>query len=86
MTPTEVLNEINKMPLVEKQELLEKLNREIEESDKESRENLFLENLRRKGMLSNTPSKVSDDDTRRNFRRIEIIGEPLSETIIKERG
>ena len=29
MTPTEVLDEINKMPLVEKRELLEKLNREF---------------------------------------------------------
>jgi hypothetical protein len=89
MTPTEVLNEINKMPLVEKRKLLEKLNREITEADEtdlESREKLFLENLRRKGLLSNTPPQNSDDDLRQNFKRIEINGEPLSETILKERG
>ena len=77
------------MPLVEKRELLEKLSREVaesEESDLDNRERLFLENLRRKGMLSNLPSQNSDDDVRRNFKRIEIGGEPLSETIIKERG
>lgn len=89
MTPTEVLNEINKMPLVEKRKLLDELNREIteaEETDSESREKLFLENLRRKGMLSNIPPQTSDDDIRRKFKRIEITGEPLSETIVKERG
>lgn len=89
MTPTEVLNEINKMPLVEKRELLEKLNREIREAEEvnlESREKLFLENLRRKGLLGNPPLQDSDDDFRQNFKRIEIKGEPLSETIIRERG
>lgn len=89
MTPTEVLNEINKMPLAEKRKLLEKLNREIkesEEADLESREKSFLENLRQKGLLSEMPQQVPDDKLRRNFKRVEIEGEPLSETIIKERG
>lgn len=89
MTPTEVLNEINKMPLVKKRELLEKLNREIKEAEEPplaNREKSFLENLRRKGMLSDLPQQVSDDDIRQSFKRVEIKGEPLSETIIKERG
>ena len=89
MTPTEVLNEISKMPLVEKRKLLEKLNREIkevEETDLESREKAFLENLRQKGLLSEIPQQVPDDKLRQNFKRIEIEGEPLSDTIIKERG
>lgn len=88
MTPTEVLNEIQKMSLVTKKELLEKLNREISESetdDLETREKSFLENLRRKGLLNETPRRFSDDDIRKNFKRIEVKGEPLSETIIAER-
>jgi uncharacterized protein with WD repeat len=89
MTPAEVLNEISKLPLVEKRKLLEKLNREIreaEETDSTSREESFLENLRQKGLLSETPRQVPDDKFRQSFKRIEIEGEPLSETIIKERG
>lgn len=89
MTPTEVLNEINKMPLVKKRELLEKLNREIKEAEEiplANREKSFLENLRRKGMLNDLPQQVSDDNIRQSFKRVEIKGEPLSETIIRERG
>lgn len=89
MTPTEVLNEINKMPLVEKRELLKKLNREIKEEEENSLENSeksFLENLRKKGLLSQIPQQVSDDKLRQGFKRIELNGESLSETIIKERG
>lgn len=89
MTPTEVLNEISKMPLVIKRELLEKLSREIKESDEigiDSREKSFLENLRQKGLLSETPQQISDDEMRQNFKRIEVNGEPLSKTILKERG
>ncbi len=89
MTPTEVLKEIEKMSLVEKRKILEKLNREIteaEETNLNSREKQFLENLRRKGLLSDIPSQISDDEARRNFKRIDVAGEPLSETIVKERG
>lgn len=89
MTPTEVLSEINKMPLVEKRRLLEKLNQEIieiEETDVETREKSFLSNLRQKGLLTQIPQQISDDELRQNFKRIEIKGEPISETIIKERG
>jgi hypothetical protein len=89
MTPTEVLNEISKMPLVVKKELLEKLTREIKEADEvglDSGEESFLEGLRQKGLLSETPAQVSDHEIRQNFKRVEVQGEPLSETIIKERG
>lgn len=89
MTPTEVLSEISKLPLVVKRELLEKLSREIKESEEKdltSRENSFLENLRQKGLLNETPRQVSDDKIRQKFKRINVKGEPLSETILKERG
>ena len=89
MTPTEVLNEINKMPLTEKRELLEKLNREIEEAeepDLEINEKSFLENLCQKGLINEKPRRLPDEKLRQNFKRIGIKGEPLSETIIKERG
>jgi hypothetical protein len=89
MTPTEVLSEINKMPLAEKRRLLEKLNQEITEAepiDVEAREKSFLKNLHQKGLLEQTPRRVSDDKLRQNFKRIEIKDEPLSETIVKERG
>ena len=89
MTQTEVLSEISKLPLVVKRELLKKLSSEIRESDEKdlnSREKSFLESLRQKGMLSETPHQVSDDKIRQKFKRINVKGESLSETIIKERG
>ena len=89
MTISEVLSEIQKMPLVKKQELLEKLSQEIketEETDLETLEKNFVENLHQKGLISEKPYRISDEKFRQNFNRIEIKGEPLSETIIKERG
>lgn len=77
------------MPLAEKRKLLEKLNKEItevERIDVEAREKSFLKNLHQKGLLDQTPQRVSDDKFRQNFKRIEIKGKPLSETIVKERG
>lgn len=88
MTPTEVLNEIEKMPLPDKRVLLEKLDREIREEDgkrSKGKEYSFIESLREKGMLSELPDQIPDDDLRQNFARISIKGQPLSATIIEER-
>jgi hypothetical protein len=89
MTPTELLVEIQKMPLVEKRkvflELIQQLD-QVEQTDLDAKEKKFVNGLRRKGLLTEMPLRLPDDELRHNFKRIEVKGEPVSETIIKERG
>ena len=88
MTATELLNQIEKLPLTEKRRVLARLEEQLnqDKSDLDSREKEFVQNLLRKGIISEMPLRLPDDEFRQNFKRIEIKGEPLSETIIKERG
>lgn len=89
MTTTEVLNEIKKMPLTEKRQVFIELTGQLEraeEIDSDAQEKKFVSGLRQKGLITEIPLRLPDDELRRNFKRIEIKGEPLSETIVKERG
>ncbi len=47
---------------------------------------MFLNGLRQKGLVTEIPLRLPHDEFRQNFKRIVVNGEPLSETIIKERG
>lgn len=88
ITTTEVLSEIQKMPLTEKRQVFQKLNEQLdqaEQTDLNAREKKFVNGLRQKGLVTEIPLRLPDE-LRRNFKRIEVKGEPLSETIIKERG
>ena len=89
MTTTEVLSEIQKLPLTEKRQVFQKLNEQLDQSEQtnlNAKEKKFVNGLRQKGLVTEIPLRLPDDELRRNFKRIEVIGEPLSETIIKERG
>lgn len=90
MTPTEVLSEIQKMPLTEKRKVFLELNEQLdlkdEQTDLNAKEKKFVNGLRQKGLVTEIPLRLPDDEFRRNFKRIEVKGEPLSETIIRERG
>jgi hypothetical protein len=89
MTTTEVLSEIQKLPLTEKRQVFQKLNEQLdqaEQTDLSAKEKKFVNGLRQKGLVTEIPLRLPDDELRRNFKRIEVKGEPLSETIIKERG
>jgi hypothetical protein len=89
MTPTEVLSEIQKMPFVEKRQVFLELNDQLdqaEQTDLNAKEKRFVNSLRQKGLVTEIPLRLPDDEFRRNFKRIQVKGEPLSETIIKERG
>jgi hypothetical protein len=87
MTTTEILSQIEKLSLTEKRHLLKTLAEQLlDESDLDSREKEFVQSLLRKGIVSEMPLCLPDDDLRQNFKPIEIKGEPLSETIVKERG
>lgn len=89
MTTTEVLSEIQKMPLTEKRQVFQKLNEQLDQAepiDLNAKEKKFVNGLRQKGLVTEIPLRLPDDELRRNFKRIEVKGEPLSETIIRERG
>ncbi len=89
MTLAEVLIEIQKMPIMEKRQVILELNEQldqVEQTDLNAKEKEFVNGLRQKGLVTTIPLRLPDDEFRRNFKRIEVKGEPLSETIIKERG
>ncbi len=88
MTTTEVLNEIRKMAPAQKRRVLRELNEQAEQpklsadSEKQKR---FIEAMRRNGSIIEVPRGLADDERRRNFKPITVTGEPISETIIRER-
>ena len=90
MTSAEVMNEIAKMPLLEKRRVLaalaEQLGQTAGQTDLDSKEEKFVNGLKQKGLLTEVPLRLPDDELRQNYQRIEVKGEPLSETIVKERG
>jgi DNA-binding CsgD family transcriptional regulator len=60
--------------------------REVEkDNDLDEREKLFIAGLREKGLLIDLPKQTLGDEILGDFKRIKIKGEPLSETIIRER-
>lgn len=79
MSPTEILNEINKLPLAERREVISSLT----ESDEKSIDIRLQKSLYEDGLLREIkpPRKNRIGD----FQAIKIEGEPLSETIIRER-
>jgi len=87
MTTTEILNEISKLPAHERQRIHKRLDddlhRENAVSPEESREREFERMLLAEGIIKEIPSGWNDDD---DFEPIEISGQPLSETIIEDRG
>jgi hypothetical protein len=88
MTPAEVINEIKKMPIAEKRRVLAELTEQlgpVDQTDLDSKEETFVNRLRQKGLITEVPLRLPDDELRRNYKRIEVKGEPLSETIVRER-
>ena len=89
MTSAEVMNEIAKMPLLEKRRVLaalaEQLGQTAGQTDLDSKEEKFVNGLKQKGLLTEVPLRLPDDELRQNYQRIEVKGEPLSETIVRER-
>lgn len=87
MTATEILTEIRHLPLSEKQTVYKTLEIELkpinEISEEERLEHEFEQMLLQKGIIKSIPAKWNDDE---DFEPIEVLGKPLSETIIEDRG
>jgi len=94
MTTTEILQEIQKMPINEKRRVLATLNDEIAQTnaggnlsddETERREREFEREMLAKGHFSHIPPRKMTDAEFEDFEPLEIEGEPLSEQIIRER-
>lgn len=92
MTPREVLNEIQKLPLDEVRQVVRRLHEYLHAQEQatltaeetEQREDEFEQYLLAKGIISNLPTRDETDDDDR-FEPVAFEGEPLSEMIIRER-
>jgi len=82
MTMTEILNEIYKLPLKEQTNIKKSLLEKTETTDEVSKQDMW-QKLFEEGLITHIPSGISDEED--DFEPIEIEGEPISETIIRER-
>ncbi len=85
MTPQEILKEIYNLPPTEQNEIADTLlksRKENRQPKSEMSREEFLQHLYKKGLITHIPKHLDDDE---DFEAIEIEGEPLSETIIRER-
>lgn len=83
MTTAEILNEISQLPISQQKELQEKLLEDSKSAKPQISDDEFLQQLYADGFISNIPEKYTDEDD--DFEPVEIEGEPISETIIRER-
>lgn len=87
MDAAEIISEVTRLPLAEQKQVLEKIGeniKQIEVSEEERLEQLVLERLLAKGIISEIAAPMTDDEDD-EVEPIEIEGEPLSEMIIRER-
>ena len=78
MTSTEILNEISNLPESERQKVINSLTEKEESIDLRLQKSLYEDGLLRE-IRTTKSNKVAE------FKPIKIEGEPLSETIIRER-
>ncbi len=93
MTASDVLTEIRKLDLDEAREVAERLADYLREqesealgpADTDAREDEFERRLLAKGVISHIPTRDETDEEFDKLEPIDVAGEPLSETIIRER-
>lgn len=93
MSPRDLLSEIQKMPLDELREVAERLEKYLHEREStapttegtEAREDEFERQLLAIGVITQIPTRDETDEEFDKFDPIEVAGEPISETIIRER-
>ena len=93
MSATDLLTEIRKLTLEEAREVAERLANYLREREStalasdetEAREDEFERQLLAKGVIIQIPTRDETDEEFDKFDPIEVAGEPLSETIIRER-
>jgi len=87
-TLEQIIDEVRALSLSEKEKVRQALDRElgpVVHTELDSREVAFVNRLRQNGLIADVPRRFPDDELRRSYQRIEVKGELLSETIVKER-
>lgn len=87
MNKIEILKESYQLPLVGLRTIMQTLLEDTEKNEKSKPhvcEDSFLQILLAEGLISNIPETYTDEDD--DFEPIEIEGEPLSESILKDRN
>ena len=82
MTPQEIINEIQKLPPIQRKEIFDRISTDLSKNDSISEEDAA-KHLLAKGIISEIPENWDRADE--IFEPIEIKGKPLSETIIEDR-
>lgn len=59
---------------------------EKKESEPQMTEEEFAQHLYKKGIIGKPPPPITDFSRYENFQPVKVEGDPVSETIIKERG
>ena len=88
MSTQELLAEIRKLPIEEQRRLLDALTHSLSEQAAPRRQLSDAEvgqTLLAKGVISEIPPRRPDAAMRRDFKPVEVKGQPISETIIEER-
>ncbi len=93
MTSADVLKEIQKLPLDQARKIADRLNDYLRghgeilaaSGDLEKKEDEFERYLYSKGVASHVATRDETDEEFDSFELIDVEGEPLSETIIRER-
>ena len=88
MSVTEILSEISKLSPAERRQIVDAITKQEnpnqEKTEDEKRRELY-RRLQAKGMLTRMPTRKEKPPELRNFKRLEVEGELVSETIIEER-
>ncbi len=88
MSVTEVLNEIDKLSPVEKRRVADALlcdGDQYPDASVEERQAALHRQMLAEGMIRSIPTRQERPPHLRDFKRLEIEGKPVSETIIEER-
>ena len=77
------------MPLSARRQVRDELNDDLaatETNGYDSKEQQFIESMERKGLISEVPNRFKRKISQKRFERVNVIGKPISETIIEDRG
>lgn len=86
MTLEQIFAAVKTLPLDEQYRLRDMLNAWLNEASALLSEAEFERHLKEKGFLSEVPPPITDLTPYAHRRPIQVSGQPLSETIIEERG
>lgn len=85
ITPQEIINRVQTFPFSVQEEIVETLQKNLEKTISSSPSEDEIEQvLLAKGLISEIPPRSTDKEEE-TYAPVEVVGKPLSETILEER-